>query len=408
MKTRNLTIISLFCLFAISLQAKRVPGVSEDSIHVGVIADLSGPIAFYGNEQLDGMRLYLDHINKQGGVHGRKIVLHHEDDGYSPPRSIAAFRKLLDRDRVFCFAGNLGSPTVMATLPFIKRANVPLVAPANFNSRMYRPFNRNVFSMGPCYYDQSWLILKHIQESSNGVSPRIAVIYQDDDMGLDALSGLHDAAKAYHIELVGEESYKRSSIDFSSQVLNLKSKKPTHVILFTVYREAAAILKKANQIGLDAIFIGNNPVADAKVIELAGQDAKNLQVLNTMDFWAETPTEQLRSYNNLMQQYDPGRKATLLHSIGYSIAQVLVEGLERAGRALTREKLVLALESFQQFETVVTTFTYGPSTRGGSLDRAFILQALPEEGRFERITDWITHDSNTELAKKESNNPPQG
>ena len=399
MKTRYLALLSILFLIVPHLQAKRVQGVSDDAVKIGVIADLSGPIAFYGREELDGMRLYLDHVNKKGGVHGRKIVLHHEDDGYQPPRSVAAFRKLLDRDRVFCFAGNLGSPTVMATLPLIKRANVPLVAPCNFNSRMYRPFNRNVFAAGPSYYEQSWIIANYIKETSNDVTPRIAVIYQDDDMGLDALSGLHDAVKAKQIELVAEEGYKRGAIDFSSQVLKIKSKEPTHVLLFTIYREAAAILKKANQIGLDATFIGNNPVSDSKTIELAGKDAHGLQVLATVDLWDESSSEQMRNYKRLIQQSDPGRTPTLPHALGYSYAQVLVEGLDRAGRDLTREKLVVALEGLQQFETVASTITYGPSIRGGTLNRAFVAQAQPERGRFERITDWMVNDSNPELAK---------
>ena len=412
MNTRYLTPFSLavflLCLLPLSTFAKRVPGVTEDSIKVGVIADLSGPLAFYGKEQLEGMQLYINHVNNQGGVHGRKIVLLHEDDGYKPPRTIAAFRKLLDRDRVFCFVGNLGSATTMATFPLVKRAKVPLVCPLTFNSGMHTPFKKHVFPIGPSYDVQSWIMVKHILESSKEASPRIAVVYQDDEMGLDGLRGLRDAVEAYGIELVAEERYKREAIDFSSQVSNLKSKNPTHVILWTVYREAAAILKKAAQTGLKAQFIGGISISDPKVLELAGQDANHLQVVSAVDLWSGAPTQPVQTYLDLVNTHSPGRRITLLHSGGYLAAQVLVEGLERAGQDLSREKLVEALETFNQYENIGAPITYGPSTRGGTFEKAFILKALPDTLRFERITDWITYEPKNELAKKGKSFSPEG
>ena len=400
MKTKYLALLSILCLAAFNLQAKRVQGVTDDSIKVGMITDLSGPAAFFGREALDGMKLYIDHINDRGGVHGRKIVLLHEDDGYQPPRSIAAFRKLHDRDRVFCFAGNFGSSTVMATLPFIKRANVPLVGTTNLNSRMHTPFKKNVFPIGPSYNVQSWMMVKHIMNTwEEDTPPRIAVIYQDDDMGHDGMDGLHEAIEAYGLKLVAEESHKRGTIDFSSQVQNIKRKEATHVILWTIYRECAAILKEASQADFKPTFIGGAPACDTKVLELAGKDAEGYLALFPSNLWSNEPTQKSLEYRELVGKLSPRREIANVHSIGYSIAQLLIEGLERAGPDLTREKLVAALETLKQFETAMLTFTFGSGVRGGVHDRALMLKALPGQNRFEKASDWIIHNTNAELAK---------
>lgn len=373
-------------------------GVTDDKIKVGMIADLTGPIAFVGQEASSGVKLYLQHVNDQGGVHGRKIELIVEDDGYKPPRTVAAFRKLLDRDGVFCFAGNVGSSTTMATFPLIKRERVPLIGPANFNSAMFTPPKRYVFGLDPSYPIQSWIMLKYIHE--NAPAAKLAIIYQDDDMGLDGLKGFHEAAKHYHMPIVAEASYKRGAVDFSTQVLTLKRKDPTHVILITVTRETAGILEKAHQINWHPQFLAALPGTDEKVVELAGEAAVNFMGVAFIDMASQAPDKQTQRYLDLVQQYDPDRKQSLYHAFGVMVAQIFVEGLQRAGRDLTREKLVEAMETFNGWQDCLgPPITYGPNVRGGVNTAAFLVKADVENKTLVRATDWIQFEKPKEIAK---------
>ncbi|MBT6145366.1 MAG: ABC transporter substrate-binding protein, partial [Gemmatimonadetes bacterium] len=183
-----LTILVLLFVFSTGRPASAdAPGVTDDKILVGMTTDLTGVLAFVGHQSSAGARLYLQHVNEQGGVHGRQIELLVEDDGYQPARTVAAFRKLLDRDGVFCFAGNLGSSQTMATFPFVKRARVPVLMPLNFNSKMSTPHKRYVFAMDPSYPIQSWIMAQYIAAQEHTESPRLAVVYQDDGYGRDGL-----------------------------------------------------------------------------------------------------------------------------------------------------------------------------------------------------------------------------
>lgn len=379
--------------------AEEIPGVTDTTIRVGMITDLTGPVAFIGQEASAGARLYLDHINARGGVDGRKIELIVEDDGYQPPRTVAAFRKLVDQDRVFCFAGNLGTSTTMATFPFIERERIPLVLPLTFASTMATPPKRYVFAVDPSYDIQAWIIVKYILEIEKAQSPRLAVLYQDDDYGQDGLKGLREAAAHYNLPIVAEESYKRGAVDFSTQILNLRKADPTHVVLWTVYREAAAVLKEARMADWHPRFIGGMPLADDKTLELAGPDAEGLLAVTTVDL--KSDEGKVKHYRELLQQFAPAQKPRPYHAFGFLVAQTLVESLQRAGRSLTREGLVAALESFKGWDGAIgPALTYGPDLRGGQNASAFMVRADVANKTFVRATDWIRFERPAQVVQK--------
>lgn len=385
--------ITLLISASVPTAAEDVPGVTDNQILVGMITDLTGPAAFLGQEISAGAQLYLKHVNSLGGVHGRKIRLIVEDDGYKPPRSVAAFRKLVDRDRVFCFTLNLGSSCNLAVFPLIKRERIPLVYPACFNTAMHTPPKRYVFAPDPDYAAQSWIMVKYIVEAEKAPSPRLAVVYQDDDFGRDGLRGLRDAAAHYGLPVVAEESHKRGAVDFSTQVLNLRQANPTHVILWTLVREAATVLKEAHRLGWHPCFIGGNPAADDKIIELAGDAAANFMAIGFFDLWENPPGDALKLYRRLEPESGSDRASRPFRAWAFGSAQILVEALLRAGRNLTREKLVEALESFRGWNgNLGVPVTYGPNLWGGKHTAVILTRADIARGILVRATDWITFD----------------
>ena len=105
---------------------------------------------------------------------------------------------------------------------------------------------------------------QYIAEAGKDETPRLAVVYQDDDMGQDGLKGLREAAAHYGLPIVAEESYKRGAIEFGTQSLNMRRAAPTHVVLLTILRSGAAIMKEAHQAGWKPQFIGWLPNAEAR------------------------------------------------------------------------------------------------------------------------------------------------
>jgi branched-chain amino acid transport system substrate-binding protein len=362
-------------------------GVTDDTIRVGMIVDLTGPVAFLDQEISAGAKLYLQDVNDQGGVHGRKIELIVEDDGYQPPRTVAAYRKLVDLDGVFCLVGNLGTPNAMAIMHMLERERIPLFSPMSFSSAIYTPARRYVFAMSPSYRSQSWVMVQRIAGSPGAGSARLGVIYQDDDFGLDGLEGLKNAAAYYGLSVIAEESYKRGTMDFSTQILNLKRAGVTHVILWTILRETAAVLKEADQLGWEPQFFGNFTAADDQIVELAGGALKNTLFVSMWDL----SRPQMITYLELIKKYTPDRKPGFYHAGGFLTAQGLVEVLQRAGRDLSREKAVEAAETLNGWDKNIFAqpITYNSGSRGGMNAQVFFARADLEQGKMVRATEDI-------------------
>ena len=364
-------------------------GVTDDTIRVGMIVDLTGPLAFLGQEISAGAELYFRHVNEQGGVHGREIELIVEDDGYQPPRTVAAFRKLVDVDGIFCLLGNIGTATTMAIMPMLEEEGVPLFGPNSFSSALYTPARRSVFTMPLSYPAQSWVIAQRIAESPDAAEARLGVIYQNDDFGLDGLQGLRDAAAYYGLTIVAEEAHQRGATDFSSTVLNLRSADPTHVIIWTILRETAAVLHEAFQLGWKPQFFGNNTSADDRLVALAGEALSDVEALFVTNWDPSSPSMNL--YLELLRTHAPDREVAYYHAAGFSEAQGLVEGLERAGRGLNRDKLVEAAETFDGWDENAfgMPITYGPGVRGGLDIKVFFAKPDIEQGKLVRASEDI-------------------
>jgi len=364
-------------------------GVTDDAIRVGMIADLTGPLAFIGQEISAGAALHVQDVNDHGGVHGRKIELIVEDDGYQPPRTVAAFRKLVDVDGIFCLLGNVGTATTMAIMPMLEDEGIPLLGPNGFSSALYTPPRRYVFTVPFSYPAQSWVMVQRIAESPDAAGARLGVIYQDDDFGLDGLQGVRDAAAYYGLTVVAEEAHQRGATDFSTTVLNLKRADPTHVILWTVLRETAAVLQEAHQLGWKPQFFGNNTAADDRLVGLAAEALRDANVLFVTHWDQSNP--KMRPYLELLQRHAPDKEPSYYHVGGFTEVQALVEILERAGRDLNRERLVEAAETFDGWDDNAfgMPFTYGPGLRGGLDIKAFFSKPDVEQGKLVRASDDI-------------------
>jgi branched-chain amino acid transport system substrate-binding protein len=121
----TLLFLGVFTLFMGTAAAE--VGVTDKEIKIGNITDTTGPIAGYGVPRIEATRALFQSINDSGGIHGRKLILLHESDGYKPPNTVMAFKKLVEVDKVFAFIGSLGVATAMAIIPEVQKQKIPYV-----------------------------------------------------------------------------------------------------------------------------------------------------------------------------------------------------------------------------------------------------------------------------------------
>ena len=159
MKFHHIAALALVAMAGASAQAQPSQGVSKDTITLGSIQDLSGPLAGFGKQVRLGMMLRVDEANEQGGVDGRKLELKVEDSGYDPKRAVLAAQKLVNQDKIFMMVGHIGTAQNMAAMPVQFAKNVINFLPITAAREMYEPHNRLKYSFAATYYDQIRLAL---------------------------------------------------------------------------------------------------------------------------------------------------------------------------------------------------------------------------------------------------------
>ncbi|MDP6179152.1 MAG: ABC transporter substrate-binding protein, partial [Desulfatiglandales bacterium] len=146
---RKIMLGFLVAIFLMGLQvtseAKKVPGVTDDTILIGAMAPITGPIASTGAAAHDSWQMVVDLANDAGGINGRKIKLIWEDTACVPAKGVAAIRKLITRDKVFALAGGVCSNAITAGVPFIEKAKVPLLTGNCSAPNMTQPLKRYIF-----------------------------------------------------------------------------------------------------------------------------------------------------------------------------------------------------------------------------------------------------------------------
>ncbi|HDP24917.1 MAG TPA: hypothetical protein ENN34_05700 [Deltaproteobacteria bacterium] len=375
-------VLSLF-LAAGTLQADE--GVTDTEIKIASIVDLSGPIAFMGKGVTDGARLYFEYINDHGGIHGRKINYWVEDDGYQSPRAMVAARRIIERDKVFSIFLVLGSTAVNAMYPFTSSRGVPILCPGTQNREMGIPPRKYLFMPDPTYTDMGKLAVEWLVDDLKVENLRIAVLYQDDSPGHDWVRGVEIGTEHYGMEIVARLPYKRGAVDFSSQVSRAKEAGVTHILMWTLVREPGMLLQEAMRQEFKATYITAVPSMTKMVLDLAGEAAINY----TNGFYStsliiDPPREggeTVKLFYENVDKYGIGSKDNFYNHYGYQHAITLVEGLKRAGRDLTREGLIKALESLENFDNgFLAPITFGPDRRIGT-DAVKMFQAIGGEWR---------------------------
>ena len=393
---KTLAFISVFvCLMFLivtgnALFAGEVPGVTKDKIRIGTISPLTGKIAMVGIPIANAIKYHFSHINDQGGIHGRKIEVICEDGKYDPPQAIASLKKLIDRDKIFACASTSGTPITSALNPTVTREKLPSLAPIPSYGIFGLKSPQYIFAYGPYYAEQVAFNIEYILFTLKAKNPRIAFFYQDDEFGKDGRRGFKAAVKKYNLNVVATEKYTRSSIDISSQVLNIKRAKPDFLIITAIPSHSIMLLKEAKKQGLKVpIFSCANARLEV-VIKVAGDAAENYYCAEYIALPNETHIPGMAKLIEVRNKKNPKSKVPPKYYIlSYVNALILGEGLKMAGQDLTREKLRNALESIKDLDTMGLTgpISFSP-TDHCPLTSMRVVKANPKTGFYDAITDW--------------------
>ena len=365
-------------------------GVTDNEIVVGSHQDLSGPIAGWGTQVKMGLEMRAREINEAGGIHGRKLRLVIEDSAYDPKKAIMVTNKMISRDKVFAFVGNMGSPTAGATKPIISKKKIPQMMPLTAASLFFEPYDRYSFGGFTPYYDQARSIVKYFKENKGYT--KFGLMYQDDEMGAIMKKGVEDQLAAYNMKLAAAESYKRGATDFSSQIAKLKKADVQLVVLATVIRETVGALKEANKLGWEGDMAGMTPAFTKLVPGLclkAGFSPDGFYATGQTPYiYADSPRPEVQAWwkrHVAMFEKEPDMPT----AAGYGGLEFFRIAADMVGPDLTREKFIDALETFRNVSDGIfggAPVTYTSASHQGAYE---VFMAEVKGGKFVKISDFI-------------------
>lgn len=338
-------------------------GVTPTEIRLGASAVLSGPLGPQTKDYGVGSRLYFDSVNAAGGVHGRKISYITLDDAFDVKRAVENTRKLIEEDNVFMIYNSTGTAQTGAILPLLEETRTIAFGPVTGASAFRDKFNPYLFHVRASYANEARRIISQLKQM--GIS-RIAVFYQDDGLGKTLLAELRQAATLEKITFVVETKIDPAKPDFAAAAAATEKAQPQAVILGTAGTTFTSYIKAVQQTSAKPNFYGFS-VASLDVInrELKEQ-ARGIVLTQIMPSLRNTTIPVVAEYLKLLREKTPDARPSASQFEGFVHAKLLVEGLRRAGRSLTTESFIKAMEAAGEISFGRFVAKYSPQSHNGS------------------------------------------
>ncbi|MGO8968667.1 MAG: ABC transporter substrate-binding protein [Myxococcaceae bacterium] len=370
------------------------PGVSDTEVLFGMAAPFSGASKELGRQMKVGLEVAFALANTAGGVHGRQLRLLTLDDGYEPSRTAEVMRDLAEKRGVFGFVGNVGTPTAVVALPYALGRKMLFFAPFTGAPLLRKdPPDHTVFNYRASYLEETAAIVRYLVEVRRLRPDQIAVFAQNDSYGDAGYQGVLRKLRQLRRDpaAVLKVTYERNTTDVANAVARVLERKGLKaVVMVSTYRAAARFIEQVRtqrpaMLFTNVSFVGSEALAE-ELVQLGPRFAEGIIVTQVVPLPTSRSTAVLH-YQEALARYAPGEKPDFVSLEGYVDGMVLVEGLQRAGRALTTERLVQTLEDIHGLDLGLgATVSYGPSEHQGShkvwgtvLDRTGNYQSLDLE-----------------------------
>jgi ABC-type branched-subunit amino acid transport system substrate-binding protein len=344
----------------------QAPGVTDTEVVVGLTTPLSGPAAACGNTAV-AMEAWIRYVNDQGGIHGRKIKVRLKDDSHSPSRAVANLEEM--KDSVFMNLGLLGSAVLNAAKDDVAAYKLLMINPYGnpaIWAKQPKDKLRYVFVNYPDFSDEGEFLVK--QSVDRLGARKVAVFYQNDDYGKGGLAGVNRGIKGLgsRASLAGAVPYELTDRELGTHALKLKESSADTIIIYSTITHGANIVKETAKTGFRPKIVASFPLGDSTIMYRLLGDLWEDAYFAGRNAAAADPAG--KTIVDVMTKYEPklvGKENTAL--AGGVAAIIAVEGLKKAGRNLSREGFVEAMESIKGFTTMGLTapVTFGPNQHHG-------------------------------------------
>jgi len=364
-------------IIALATAGAHAQGVTPNRILVGQSTPLSGANKALGEDIRDGALAYFKKLNEAGGVNGRKIELVTLDDGNDTKRSGENTRKLIQETGVFALFGYASATLSRPALPHVEKHKVPFLSPFTGADPM-RVFHKYVYNMRASYADELEKIVDHY--SLFGIS-RFSIVHYDDVVGKENYAAVERALKKRNLTPVSVAAFKdRRNPEIAGGVKSILAGNPEVVILTTLYKASADVIRGAKQAGSTAQMVSNSFPGSTSLADELGKDGVGVAIAQVVPPFSRRSIPVVAEYRAATESL-LGKKSYSFTSLeSFIAAKVTVEAIRRAGAKLTRESFMQVLDNMSNYDAGGYIIDFSPTNHNGS---AFVeLTIIGKDGQF--------------------------
>jgi len=380
-----LTMLAMLAICGSATAQEKVRGVTDTEVIVGQWGPQTGPAALWGSVGR-ATGVYFELINSEGGVHGRKIKYYLRDDAYQPAKTKAIAKEFVENIGIFAVAGGVGTSTGMAVREYLTENKVPWISPATGSSHWTKPFNKYIFSTFPQYYQEAYVQTQYAVEKMG--KKKIAFFYQNDDYGKEGLDGAKKYMEDKGLKLAAEIPVEVTDTDLKSHALKLKQSEAEVVIIWVLPKHGAMILGVCKAIGYSPQFMAASTLSDP---DLMFNVTKGLWKDVMYGNFVNMASPLVKKYQDAQKKWAPDEKYTgLFYLAGFYFAEPLVKGLQLAGKDLTPDTFIKAMESIKNWnDWLGYDCTFTDKDHQGV--KSVYLEKCGDNGQRIKVSDWLVY-----------------
>ncbi|HEY6187249.1 MAG TPA: ABC transporter substrate-binding protein [Pyrinomonadaceae bacterium] len=366
----------------------RDPGISENKIVIGTVLPSKGSLAEMGQAVKAVTTAYFDEVNSQGGIYNRRFEFRFVETGDTPAETRGRVERFLQDEQVFAMTGAFTSGADKELAALMEQREVPLIGPLTLYPQIGFPLNRQVFYLFSGSDGQARALVSFAAGKQPGKTSDIAIVSPQGEQHTSLIEAVKDQAKKVGRNAVETYSYANVSPDVAGIVPKIQQTGRDTILFLGTGDAALAFMKEAERLHWSPTLYLLSSSAGREVFD-APPSFNHKIFISFPGSPADQTAEGIKEFRALAEKYKLPAQHRVAQLSAYSAAKILVEGLKRAGKDVSREKLIAALEGFNRFETGLTpAITYGPNRRIGATG-AYVISIDLEKKQFVPASDWI-------------------
>jgi len=346
-------------------QSKQETGFDDKEIRVAQWGPQTGPAAAWGSVAR-GSKLVFDIVNDEGGIAGRQIKYFIRDDQYNPSQTVAGVKELVEKHGIFAFVGGVSTASGSAVKDYLLGKEIIWISPCSGAPVFYKLFNPYLWNMWPSYENDASIIAKFAIEKKK--FKKIAMFYQNDGYGLDALDSVKYRLSRYNMELVAAVPVEPTERDLSSHLAKIQASGAETVIAFVAPTQAAIALKTAVYVGFKTQWMHSYSLSDYGLMNKVTDGLWAKEGVITSAFTQEPFANNALTakYTEAVKKYAPAERWSIFYMAGVVVAEPLVYALKKVGRNLSTNAVRDELNKIKNFQGLGPKVSWTANNHMGS------------------------------------------